>query len=187
MTNTPSEKAVRAPFSGDDASEQAVLHTLRTHYVDGLRRTFVFGGRSTRGQYWGFLAVNMAVLLALLALGFIDMSAEPNYWVIPAAVYVIPAMLANLSNAVRRLRDTGISPFWVLIGWLGPPPAGLRSSCCFYVRQNQLRENQGRGDSYRTLEVEPLEPVERATDFSKILLRRTPGMKQVSQLKRASS
>ena len=121
MTNTPSEKAVRAPFSGDDASEQAVLHTLRTHYVDGLRRTFVFGGRSTRGQYWGFLAVNMAVLLALLALGFIGMSAEPNYWLIPAGVYVIPAMLANLSNAVRRLRDTGISPFWVLIGWLGLP------------------------------------------------------------------
>ncbi len=72
--------------------------------VDGLRRTFVYEGRSTRGQFWWF------VLFTVLA-------PIPAYLVHRKLGATVSFLLyiPLLSAAARRLHDTGRNGWWVLL------------------------------------------------------------------------
>lgn len=81
-----------------------------------MLRYFEFTGRSTRSQYWQFMAVQAVfILVALLAdfmLGNLG-PAHPAPTVTHFAIFVhlVPA----LAMQVRRLHDVGISGGWALL------------------------------------------------------------------------
>ncbi|WJH38896.1 DUF805 domain-containing protein [Aliirhizobium terrae] len=81
-----------------------------TPYFDGMRRYFIFSGRSTRSQYWLFsLTVivlgSIAVILDAAVLG------SPKPAAFTALVY-IAHLIPSLAVTVRRLHDADKS------GWL---------------------------------------------------------------------
>ncbi|WP_041521635.1 DUF805 domain-containing protein [Gilvimarinus agarilyticus] len=79
------------------------------HYIQAFRQYVDFSGRWTRTQYWMFFLVNFLIILgivvveSLLKIGFIS------------SLYGLVLFIPSLAAAVRRLRDAGFSPWWILI------------------------------------------------------------------------
>jgi uncharacterized membrane protein YhaH (DUF805 family) len=96
-------------------------------YRQFWRNSFDFSGRSTPGQYWGAQAMNLLVFFLLIllfivvapAIGHVS-GATPTYTFI---VYGLAILIPSVSIQIRRLRDAGFDPWWILVGiipWVGP-------------------------------------------------------------------
>lgn len=100
------------------------------NYFDGWHRCFSFGGKSTRAEFWTFHIVN---LLLVIVLRYVDIDIFTGehplieFWggivSLLWSLLVLTYFIASWSIAVRRLRDTGNSGFFILlclvplIGW----------------------------------------------------------------------
>lgn len=72
---------------------------------DGLLRFADFSGTSSRAQYWYFfLAVNLATFTVSVIAG--EMIGN-----LISLILILP----SISVAVRRVRDTGRNPFFILV------------------------------------------------------------------------
>ena len=78
------------------------------------RRSFNYGGRATRAEYWWFclLAYLIQFFLPLL-LAFV-----PAMGAGPAFVYGLAQIFPTISITVRRLRDIGKDWKWILISFV---------------------------------------------------------------------
>ena len=76
-------------------------------YREALVRFGDFRGRTSLGGFWRFFAVNVAIGFVL---GLLAQSSTP--FVVIYVVYGLALLLPNLSCGARRLHDTGLS------GWL---------------------------------------------------------------------
>jgi len=80
------------------------IDVLRNHYAD-------FKGKATRKQYWLFILWNIIVsLLITIACSFV-----PSAKTVVSAIYVLALLVPTLALFVRRVRDTGHSPYWGLL------------------------------------------------------------------------
>jgi len=95
-------------------------------YRQFWQNSFNFSGRSTPGQYWGAQAMNLLAFFLLIllfivvapAMGYAS-GAAPTYALI---VYGLAISVPSFSIQIRRIRDTGFDPWWILIGiipWIG--------------------------------------------------------------------
>lgn len=75
-----------------------------------------FGGRASRAEFWWF-AVFVALLLGIA--GTIEGEGSLRL----GAVVGLAALPPFLAAAARRLRDAGLSPWWLLVGLV--PFAGV--------------------------------------------------------------
>ena len=81
------------------------------YYVDAFKKFFDFKGKADRPAYWWFVLGNFVVALIL---GFVGLQMIYN-WI---------ALIPSIAILVRRIRDTGLSPWhalWLLlpvIGWI---------------------------------------------------------------------
>lgn len=81
---------------------------MKAYYLDVFtKHYFDFVGRATRTQFWIFVLIN---LLVMWILGMI-LGHGLIYKVIDLLI-LIPC----IAIGVRRLRDAGFSPWWMLIG-----------------------------------------------------------------------
>ncbi len=82
-------------------------------YLDALRRTFDYGGRSTRSQFWEFLGVMMLVtVLCTWVVEAWDLS------LVPIRIVVFGHFASLTALLVRRFRDGGLSPVWAVLPYL---------------------------------------------------------------------
>lgn len=81
-----------------------------TAYKEMFTRFADFNGRSTRSSYWYAALMNIIISLALSLL-----SNYVGILGIISALYSIVLIIPGLSMTVRRLRDIGKSPWWILI------------------------------------------------------------------------
>ena len=92
---------------------------MAAHYLDVLSRFADFDGRASRAQFWSFLVVHAAVMVALgLASAVLGVVLEMA-WVAGSGVFALYAALTflpTLSAAARRLHDTGRSSFLLALG-----------------------------------------------------------------------
>jgi len=79
-------------------------------YVSGWQRSFQYGGRSNRPDFWWFYLANAIVTLILLALGLASEALLKVYF-----LYIFAQIFPSLSLTVRRLRDTGKNWPWIFI------------------------------------------------------------------------
>ncbi|MEZ8293450.1 DUF805 domain-containing protein [Vibrio splendidus] len=70
----------------------------------------VFGGRSSRREYWTFWLINLVFMLCLAGVGRVFNIPQIT------SFYAIMLFLPSLSVLIRRLHDTGRSGWWCLIG-----------------------------------------------------------------------
>lgn len=98
--------------------------------IDYWRKMFDYKGKSGRKNFWLGSIANALILYAVFyilsyILAFIggffdaDVATVENFFVFLFVIEFIFYFLASLSAIVRRLRDAGISPWWI-IGWFFP-------------------------------------------------------------------
>lgn len=92
------------------------MNALQTYLVDPIVKHYVdFKGRATRKQFWLFtlfLILIMFILGIILGIAGVAQAAAGNI----SMIIQIALFLPSLAIAIRRLRDAGFSPWWILIG-----------------------------------------------------------------------
>ena len=74
-------------------------------FTTAWRKSFTYGGKATRAEYWWFYFINLIVIYAFL-------------WLVPLSpviLYSIASVFPGLSIVVRRLRDIGKQWQWIFI------------------------------------------------------------------------
>ncbi|WP_020210783.1 DUF805 domain-containing protein [Gilvimarinus chinensis] len=80
------------------------------YYVQAFKQFADFNGRWNRTQYWMFFLINFLIAVAVnIVAGILGIT-------ILATLYALVLFIPSLSAAVRRMRDSGRSPWWVLVG-----------------------------------------------------------------------
>ena len=102
-------------------------------FFQELKRFRDFSGKSSRREFWtfflGLMVVGIVFDFAISGLYSINMEqalggSSPNLlvpvWSIPIILLMFPAMvlffISQLATGVRRLRDAGFNPLWILLG-----------------------------------------------------------------------
>ncbi len=108
--------------------------------MEAMRKYAVFAGRARRREYWMFQFVNSIVLILLVA-GIVFRPRSPM--AIPALLllcgYVLATMIPALAVSVRRLHDTNLSGWWLLISLV---PLGGFVLFVFHVLDSTPGPNQ---------------------------------------------
>ncbi len=85
--------------------------SFNTYFVEVLKKQyFDFGGRATRKQFWMF---NLYVFVIVLVLSFL--TALIGLQII-GQLAVLAIVVPSIAMSVRRVRDIGISGWFILIG-----------------------------------------------------------------------
>jgi uncharacterized membrane protein YhaH (DUF805 family) len=88
---------------------------MLNYYIMGLKKYYLFQGRSRRSEYWYFFLANLILgLLAGLIDGFsglADASGNGPIGVVCSLVHFIP----SISTGVRRMHDINKSGWWLLV------------------------------------------------------------------------
>lgn len=91
----------------------------------GLSKLSDFDGRASRSEYWWFslfLVLALALLVGVIVLLSSWTGAPVSYGAM--AVLLVPLYLALVAAQVRRLRDAGLGPWWIvlnLVPYVGAP------------------------------------------------------------------
>ncbi len=94
-------------------------------YLEVLKKYAVFRGRARRKEFWMFQLVNTGVLFILAFIfGLFILPTMIKYGRSPLAgflglvliSYVLAMLIPSLAVSVRRLHDTNLSGWWLLIG-----------------------------------------------------------------------
>ena len=79
-------------------------------FTTAWRKSFTYGGKATRSEYWWFYLANCIVALVLTLL-----TATAGEVGALVFVYTFAQVFPSLSIAVRRLRDIGKKWTWIFI------------------------------------------------------------------------
>jgi uncharacterized membrane protein YhaH (DUF805 family) len=84
-------------------------------FIEALRKTFNFSGRSRRKEYWMFILVTfiISVILTILEMA-LGLEFNENFGIL-TTLFSLILLIPSLSVTVRRLHDTGKSGWWILI------------------------------------------------------------------------
>lgn len=80
------------------------------YYTQAFKHYFDFSGRATRKEFWMFVLFNIIISFIV---GFIAGLIGVK---VLNAVYNLLVLIPSISITVRRLRDAGLSVWWILIG-----------------------------------------------------------------------
>ena len=81
-------------------------------FTTGWRKSFTYGGKATRSEYWWFYLMNIVAAFVILALTAIVGTSEISSLVF---VYWLAQVFPSISIIVRRLRDIGKEWKWMFI------------------------------------------------------------------------
>ena len=90
-------------------------------FTTAWRKSFTYGGKATRAEYWWFYLINFIaifgvyVLMALAAANFLVDIEGLQFVFSLLLIYVLASAFPNLSIVVRRLRDIGKKWTWIFI------------------------------------------------------------------------
>ena len=116
-------------------------------YIAASKKCLDFSGKSTRIEFFNWIAGNIAILIAWTAImtplleikqPFIEQFLKVAAGTI-LGLYICFFAIAQIALTCRRLRDGGHSPWWVLIGLIPIPifllvPAYM---VCFYGSESR--------------------------------------------------
>ena len=123
-------------------------------YISFWKNSFNFGGRTCRIDFWESTLVNLIPIILLGVFGSIAEKSNQTNPLITTfcaifALFIFASLIPSISMQVRRLRDSGKSPFWILLIIINMIPfLGLISSIALFVMYCQ----PSRTDSNRQTE-----------------------------------
>ena len=85
-------------------------------FTTAWRKSFTYGGKATRAEYWWFYLINLIINIAI----FIGPTSSSNNPILAFIfllgwVYVVASIFPSISIIVRRLRDIGKKWKWIFI------------------------------------------------------------------------
>ncbi len=90
-------------------------------FTTAWRKSFTYGGKATRAEYWWFYLLNFIAILGVYVLmaiaganGLVDIEGLQFVFSL-LLIYVLASAFPNLSIVVRRLRDIGKQWQWIFI------------------------------------------------------------------------
>ena len=90
-------------------------------FTTAWRKSFTYGGKATRAEYWWFYLVNLIsifgvyVLMVIAAANGLVYIEGLQFFSSLILIYVLASTFPNLSIVVRRLRDIGKQWQWIFI------------------------------------------------------------------------
>jgi len=116
---------------------------FKTYFVDVLKyQYFDFTGRATRTQFWFFVLIEVIVFtLFVIVATLISLLIKDSYLFFILVVYMIAMVIPRLAIAARRLRDVGLSPFWLFLVLL--PYIGAFVLLIMYVLPSEAFQKAG--------------------------------------------
>jgi|TARA_A100001391_G_scaffold87590_3_gene58038 uncharacterized membrane protein YhaH (DUF805 family) len=121
-------------------------------YLEAMRRSFDFAGRSGRSAYWFYTLTYFIILVLLIILDGVLGTLSADGVGVLSGIAVLVHLIPSLAVTVRRLHDTGRSGWWLLIGLV--PLVGIIVLIVFACLPSQPGSNRF-GDHTR---VEPVSP-----------------------------
>lgn len=111
-------------------------------YFKALKNYAVFGGRSTRKEFWYFVLFNLVAYYILWNVDIIidfPASKEKGYVGMLGSVFTLAILIPTVAVSVRRLHDTNRSGWWFFLGLI---PFISIIFLVFMVQDSQSGENQ---------------------------------------------
>ena|SRR5271166_6250859 len=117
-------------------------------YLEVMRKYAVFTGRARRKEYWMFQLVNLtigvilgfAIALEIPAAMYRRNNSFPSLFPLMILVaYLLATLIPALAVSVRRLHDTNLSGWWLLISFV---PLGGLVIFVFHVLDSNPGPNQ---------------------------------------------
>lgn len=103
-------------------------------YFVVLQRYLQFDGRAHRTEFWMFFAVNAVMAFAMTKLGqAVNIQTA-------SAMYMLIVLLPSLAVGSRRLHDTGLSAWWLLVGVI--PAVGFFALIFLFARAGEPAANR---------------------------------------------
>ncbi|MDP1689038.1 MAG: DUF805 domain-containing protein [bacterium] len=122
------------------------------YYLDVLKKYAVFTGRATRKEYWMFYLLNTIIMVSLiLVVGIISKDGWST--IIAIVLYISAVFIPSIAVAVRRLHDTNLSGWWVLINLI--PTVGGIVFIVLMVLDSQHGTNQYGPNPKETISSNP--------------------------------
>tara|TARA_B100000475_G_scaffold112057_1_gene81801 strand:- start:115 stop:480 length:366 start_codon:yes stop_codon:yes gene_type:complete len=85
-------------------------------FTTAWRKSFTYGGKATRSEYWWFYLIDLVVYFALLSVFSATVDTATVFVSTPIVIiYGIAQIFPSLSIVFRRLRDTGKEWTWIFI------------------------------------------------------------------------
>jgi uncharacterized membrane protein YhaH (DUF805 family) len=73
-----------------------------------------FNGRLGVAEFWWFYLLDILIMLAIFVVGFAFFRTRDGAMVL-GGIYALILLLPSLAAEVRRLHDTGLSGWWLLL------------------------------------------------------------------------
>ena len=85
-------------------------------FTTAWRKSFTYGGKATRAEYWWFYLIDLLVNIAVV-IGLNSSSSNPILFFIFSLgwLYAVASIFPSISITVRRLRDIGKKWTWIFI------------------------------------------------------------------------
>lgn len=86
-------------------------------FTTGWRKSFNYGGKATRSEYWWFIFTNIIAMFMLFTL--VNTTATDN--IIAQLIfftYIFALVFPTISIGFRRIRDTGKSWGWYFVSFI---------------------------------------------------------------------
>ena len=85
-------------------------------FTTAWRKSFTYGGKATRSEYWWFYLIDLVIYFALLSVFSATVDTATVFVFTPIVIiYGIAQIFPSLSIVFRRLRDTGKEWTWIFI------------------------------------------------------------------------
>lgn len=143
---TTPRASLKHPKRGQD--DEPINLSLQDAYALFWRNTFQFNGRISRRNFWKTVLANTIAFTGIVfTVAFFSALAGAEIspaWSVLLTIYGLAMGVASVSLQIRRIRDTGLSPWLILI--LFVPYVGSFIGIAFYIlpskKQSSSRSSQ---------------------------------------------
>ena len=116
-------------------------------YMEVMRKYAVFDGRARRKEYWMFQLFNFIIIVSLVLATALfiplfshgDRAVPLLTWVGVFLGYLLATLLPGLAVSARRLHDTNLSGWWILLALV---PAGGIALVVLHVLDSTPGQNR---------------------------------------------
>lgn len=93
-------------------------------YTQFWSKYFDFKSYTSRKDYWTFKLIQIIIYVLFFYLGLTDVQLDgASPWFPVLSTYSVACLIPNFAMVIRRIRDTGRSPWnfcWVFLPFIGP-------------------------------------------------------------------
>ncbi len=108
------------------------------YYLAAWKKYATFSGRAQRAEYWVFTLINLAIIVAGIALG--EVFGDKRVIPVVVGAFILAMLIPSIAVTVRRLHDTEKNGWWIFIKLV--PLVGSIVLLIFLLDDSQLGDNK---------------------------------------------